>query len=104
MWGKRKDTPSTCVWQNPHADCKGLFQGDVCNLADVSGTCGARLSCHCGRNAVGSCHALSEVGEGGTRDLGWNSTQLLSNPRHCQIQRIVASNAADEGGQRVLVC
>lgn len=96
--GKRKDTPSTCAWQNPHADCKGLFQGDVGNLADVSGTFGAWLSCHHGRNAVGSHHALSGVGEGGTRDLGWNSTQLLSNPCHYHILRIVASNVADEGG------
>lgn len=74
------------------------------NLADVSGACRAGLSCHGGRDAVGPHHALPDAGEGGTRDLGWNSTQLLPNPRHHHIQRIVASRTADQGGRQVLVC
>lgn len=92
------------MWENPHADSKGLFQGDVGNLADVSGTCGARLSHHSGRDAVGSHLALPEAGEGGTRDLGWNPTQLLSDPCHHHVQRVIASDTADEGGRQVLVC
>lgn len=102
--GQENGHSSTCVWQNPHADCQGLLQGDVGNLADVSGACGAWLGRHRGRNAVGSHHALPEAGEGSTRDLGWNATQFLSNPRHGHIQRIVAGNAADQGRQRGLVC
>lgn len=42
--------------------------------------------------------------KGGPRDLDWGSAQLLSGPRHCHIQRIIASNVTDEGGQHSFIC
>uniref|UniRef100_A0A8C9IXX7 Uncharacterized protein n=1 Tax=Piliocolobus tephrosceles TaxID=591936 RepID=A0A8C9IXX7_9PRIM len=92
------------AWDNLGAGPKGLLQRDVGDLAGVSGTCRARFCDERGGDAVGACHALPEAGKGGTRDLDWGSAQLLSGPRHCHIQRIIASNVADEGGQQSFVC
>uniref|UniRef100_A0A2K6C3P7 Uncharacterized protein n=1 Tax=Macaca nemestrina TaxID=9545 RepID=A0A2K6C3P7_MACNE len=91
-------------WDNLGAGPKGLLQRDVGDLAGVSGTCRARFCDERGGDAVGACHALPEAGKGGTRDLDWGSAQLLSGPRHCHIQRIIASNVTDEGGQQSFVC
>uniref|UniRef100_A0A2R9C3R5 Uncharacterized protein n=1 Tax=Pan paniscus TaxID=9597 RepID=A0A2R9C3R5_PANPA len=102
-----KDDSQGCSptwWDNLGAGPKGLLQRDVCDLAGVSGTCRARFCGERGGDAVGACHALPEAGEGGTRDLGWGSTQLLSGPCHHHIQRVIASNVADEGGQQSFVC
>lgn len=87
-------------WGNPGVGPQGLLQGDVGDLAGVSGTHRARLCRQEGGDAVGACRALPEAGEGGARDWGRGSTQLLPDPRHSHIQRVVASDTAEEGGRQ----
>lgn len=81
-------------------DPHGFLQGDVGDLAGVSGSRRARLRRQGGGDAVGASWALPEAGEGGARDRGWGATLLLPGPGHRHIQWVVASNIADEGGWR----
>lgn len=91
-------------WGSPGAGTNGLVQGDVGDLAGVSGTCRTRFCFQRGGDAVGACWALPEAGEGSIRDFDWGSTQLLSDPRHSYIQRIIAGNVADEGEWQSFTC
>lgn len=74
------------------------------DLAGVSGAFRARFCLQEGGDAVGARCALSEAGEGGPRDGDWGSTWLFSDPRHSHVQRIIASDVADEGGWQRFVC
>lgn len=91
-------------WGNRGAGLKGLFQRDVGDLAGVGGACRARFCYQGGRDGVGARCALSEAGEGGTRDWDRGSPRLLSGPCHSHIQRVIASSGAGEGGWQSLVC
>lgn len=73
------------------------------DLAGVSGACRARFCCQEGGDAVSARWALPEAGEGGARDWDRGSAWLLSGPHHGHVQRIIASNVADEGGWQSFV-
>jgi len=90
-------------WGDLGAGPEGLLQGAVGDLAGVSGACRARFYRQEGGDAVGACWALPEAGEGGTRYWDWGSAWLLSGPRHSHVQRVIASDVADEGGWRSFV-
>uniref|UniRef100_A0A9L0J140 Uncharacterized protein n=1 Tax=Equus asinus TaxID=9793 RepID=A0A9L0J140_EQUAS len=86
-------------WGNPGAGLKGLFQRDVGDLAGVGGACRARFCYQGGGDGVGARCALSEAGEGGTRDWDRGSPRLLSGPCHSHIQRVIASSGSYFGGR-----
>uniref|UniRef100_A0A8C7C6A1 Uncharacterized protein n=1 Tax=Neovison vison TaxID=452646 RepID=A0A8C7C6A1_NEOVI len=90
-------------WEDLGAGPQGLLQGAVGDLAGVSDACRARFYGQEGGNAVGARCALPEAGEGGARDWDRGSAWLLSAPRHGHVQRIIASDAADEGGWQSFV-
>uniref|UniRef100_A0A4X1UR06 Vesicle associated membrane protein 1 n=1 Tax=Sus scrofa TaxID=9823 RepID=A0A4X1UR06_PIG len=87
-------------WKN----CKMMIMlGAICAIivvviVSVSGTRRARICCQGGGDAVGACCALPKAGEGGVGDWNQGSAQLLPDPRHRHIQRIIASDTADEVG------
>lgn len=85
-------------WGNPCVGPQGFLQGDMGDLAGVSGSCRARLCRQGGGDAVGASWALPEVGEGGARDGSRGATLLLPGPSHRHIQGVVAGNTADERG------
>lgn len=95
--GLGKEGHSLTLWGNPGVGHKGILQGDVGDVAGVSGTRRARICCQGGGDAVGACCALPKAGEGGVGDWNQGSAQLLPDPRHRHIQRIIASDTADEG-------
>lgn len=99
---RKEGSPSTW-WEDLGAGPQGLLQGAVGDLAGVSDACRARFYGQEGGNAVGARCALPEAGEGGARDWDRGSTWLLSAPRHGYVQRIIASDAADEGGWQSFV-